>query len=54
MASIFRTVKHEDQSEFNKFAIEQKLKVKTRDEGDKELLRLDDNDNHEEHHDDAT
>ena len=40
MASIFRTVKHEDQIEFNKWAKEEKKKTKTRADKDKELLTV--------------
>jgi hypothetical protein len=40
MASIFRTVKHEDQLEFNKWAKEEKSKTKTRGDKDKELLTV--------------
>ena len=40
MASIFRTVKHEDNIEFNKWAKEEKSKTKTRGDKDKELLTV--------------
>jgi len=39
MASIFRTVKHEDMVEFTKFSKSEKKKVITRKDKDKELLR---------------
>jgi len=38
MASIFRTIKHEDMTEFTKFSKECKKKVVTRADKDKELL----------------
>mmetsp|Transcript_35916 Transcript_35916/g.55149 ORF Transcript_35916/g.55149 Transcript_35916/m.55149 type:complete len:316 (-) Transcript_35916:1188-2135(-) len=40
MASIFRTCKHEDQLEFNRFAKEQRKKTVTRKDKDKELLSV--------------
>lgn len=40
MASIFRTVKHEDQIEFNKWAKEEKGKARTRGDKDKKLLTV--------------
>ena len=41
MASIFRTCKHEDLNEFNMFVKEEKKKLKTRKEKEKELLKMD-------------
>ena len=41
MASIFRTCKYEDLNEFNNFVKEEKKKLKTRKEKEKELLKLD-------------
>jgi hypothetical protein len=41
MASCFRTVKHEDQTEFDQFVKEQKSKLVSRGDKDKALLKLD-------------
>ena len=41
MASIFRTVKHEDMIEFTKWSKIEKGKVKTKKDKEKELLRTD-------------
>jgi hypothetical protein len=40
MASIFRTVKHEDQVEFRKFAKEMKDNTKTKKDSEKKLLAV--------------
>lgn len=40
MASIFRTVKYEDQVEFKKFAKEMKELTKTKKDKDKKLLEV--------------
>ena len=41
MASIFRTVKHEDTTDFAKFVKAEKKKLVTKNDKNKEILRLD-------------
>ena len=42
MASIFRTVKHEDLKDFNKWREEEREKTKLRKDKDAEMLKIDD------------